>query len=98
MDSIEKVRPVPRTGLRSTGYCAPVQFRWNDGSNCGHLLADAVEAAAAGEDVVSAQTDRLAPWKERADRFDRSFIIGRAIDGHHHRRIADVEVHVGGRD
>ncbi len=66
--------------------------------HCGYLLRDAVEAAAAGQDVVGAQADCNAVGEQRLDDVDRGLVVGRAILRDDDRGIADVEVHVARRD
>jgi hypothetical protein len=48
--------------------------------------------------MVGAKNNFLAKREQRLDCLDRRRIIGRAILGHHDRRIADVEVHIACRD
>src|SRR5688500_6813667 len=63
-----------------------------------NLLADAMEAAAAGQDMVGAKADRLAVREQRLDDGDSRAVVGDAILRHDHRRVADVEIHVAGRN
>src|SRR3954471_9568060 len=85
---------------------SPVKASWRaaawilvmTGRSCGDLLADAMEAAAAGQDMVGAQAHRDPVREERADRPDGFGIVRRAILRDDDGGIADVEVHVGGGD
>src|SRR3712207_3080574 len=63
-----------------------------------HLLADAMEAAAAGQHVIGPDPHCLAAGEEGADRFHGGVIVGRAVEGDHDGGVADVEVHIGSRD
>src|SRR3954463_11847192 len=66
---------------------SPVKASWRaaawilvmTGRSCGDLLADAMEAAAAGQDMVGAQADRNAAREEFADRADGLGIVPSAI-------------------
>src|SRR4249919_3527210 len=62
------------------------------------LLADAMEAAAAGEDVVGAQAHCLAAREQGLDGMDGGLVIGGAVKRHDDNGIADVEIHVAGGD
>ena len=48
--------------------------------------------------MVCPQADCTPVRKQRLDRLDRGGVVGLAILGHDHRGIADIEVHVAGRD
>ena len=48
--------------------------------------------------MIGAETHNRAGRKHGGDRGDRGFVIRRAVERHHHRGIADVEVHIGGGD
>jgi hypothetical protein len=57
-----------------------------------------MEAAASSQYMVGAQADNLAIGEKVLDCLDRRPILRRAIQRHHDRCVADVEVHVAGRD
>src|SRR5688572_15564470 len=62
------------------------------------LLADAMEAAATGQDVVGAQADGLAGREQGLERMDCGLVILSAVERDDNRRIADVKVHVARRN
>src|SRR3546814_531979 len=62
-----------------------------------HLLARAMEAAAADDDAARRHADRAAIGEERGERVDRSLIVRNAIGRDDDGGVADVEVHIARR-
>src|SRR5688572_27725256 len=83
---IQAVHGRPLCGIRSVWIPA---FAGMTGVSRRNLLTNAMEAAAAGQYIIGAESHRLAAGEQGTDRFHGGIVIGRAVEGNHDRRIAD---------
>src|SRR5580658_4581470 len=61
-------------------------------SSCGLLLGDAMDAAAAFDDVERIDLEDVATWKAVGNDFAGAFVVGIVEGRHHHAAVGEIEI------